>query len=101
MDRRSNVGYHIAPAWYILSEIVRRVCGDGRPYSQYVREEAFEPLGMHDTWIGMPAERWREYGDRIAPMHFGNTVKRPEPVPYWPWSNTEEAVAIERPGGNG
>jgi len=92
-------GYHVASGWYILGEIVRRI--DGRPYSRYVREEVFEPLGMRDTWIGMPAERWREYGDRIAPMHFGSTFKRPQPHRYWPWSNTAEAVAIERPGGNG
>jgi CubicO group peptidase (beta-lactamase class C family) len=94
-------GYHIASAWYVLGEIVRRVCADGRPYSQYVREEVLEPLGMRDTWIGMPADRWREYGDRIAPMHFGAIFKRPEPHNYPPWSNTAEAVAIERPGGNG
>jgi CubicO group peptidase (beta-lactamase class C family) len=94
-------GYHIAPAWYILGEIVRRVSADGRPYSQYVREEVLEPLGMRDTWIGMPADRWRAYGDRIAPMHFGATFKRPEPHRYPPWSNSAEAVAIERPGGNG
>jgi CubicO group peptidase (beta-lactamase class C family) len=94
-------GYHIAPAWYLLAEIVRRVSADGRPYSQYVREEVLEPLKMRDTWIGMPAERWREYGDRIAPMHFGSTVKPPGLYPYAPWSNSSEAVAIERPGGNG
>ena len=94
-------GYHVASGWYVLGEIVQRVCTDGRPYSQYVREEILEPLGMRDTWIGMPAERWRAYGDRIAPMHFGATFKRPAPHRYAPWSNTAEAVAIERPGGNG
>jgi CubicO group peptidase (beta-lactamase class C family) len=94
-------GYHIASGWYVLGEIVRRVCADGRSYSQYVREEICEPLGMRDTWIGMPAERWRAYGERVAPMHFGATFKRPEPHRYAPWSNTAEAVAIERPGGNG
>ena len=94
-------GYHIASGWYVLGEIVRRVCAGGRPYSQYVREQICEPLGMRDTWIGMPAERWRAYGDRIAPMHFGSTFKRPEPHRYVPWSNTAQAVAIERPGGNG
>jgi hypothetical protein len=34
-------------------------------------------------------------------MHFGSTFKRPEPHRYEPWSNTAQAVAIERPGGNG
>jgi CubicO group peptidase (beta-lactamase class C family) len=62
-------GYHVASGWYILAEIVRRMSADGRPYSQYVREEILEPLGMRNTWIGMPAARWREYGDRVAPMH--------------------------------
>jgi CubicO group peptidase (beta-lactamase class C family) len=94
-------GYHIAPSWYLLAEIVRRVAAETRPYSQYVREEVLEPLKMRDTWIGMPADRWRAYGDRIAPMHIASTVKRPEPYPYWPWSNSAAAVAIERPGGNG
>src|SRR5580704_9395308 len=37
-------GYHIAPSWYLLAEIVRRVSADGRPNSQYVREEVLEPL---------------------------------------------------------
>src|ERR1700730_16967116 len=55
-------GYHVAPSWYLLAEIVRRVSADGRPYSQYVREEVLEPPGMRDTWIGMPAARFREYG---------------------------------------
>ena len=73
-------GYHIASGWYVLGEIVRRVCGGGRAYSQYLREEILEPLGMRDTWIGMPADRWRGYGDRIAPMHFGASFKRPEPL---------------------
>jgi CubicO group peptidase (beta-lactamase class C family) len=94
-------GYHVASGWYVLAEIVRRISAGGRSYSQHVREEVLDPLGMRDTWIGMPADRWREYGDRIAPMHFGSAVKPPGLYPYAPWSNTAEAVAIERPGGNG
>lgn len=94
-------GYHVASGWYILAEIVRRVSSGNRPYSECVREQVLEPLGMRDTWIGMPAERWREYGDRVAPMHTGSAAKRPTLHPYAPWSSTAEAVAIERPGGNG
>ena len=94
-------GYHIAPAWYLLAEIVRRVSADGRPYSQYVREEVLDPLRMRDTWIGMPAARWREYGDRIAPMHSGSTVKRPAPHAYAPWSNSCRSSGDRASGGNG
>lgn len=91
-------GYHVASGWYVLAEIVRRI--DGRPYSRYVREEVFEPIGMQDTWLGMPEDRHQAYGDRIAPMHFAATFKRPEPHRYWPWSASAQACAICRPGGS-
>ncbi len=42
-----TAGYHVACGWYILGELVRRL--DGRPYSRYVRESIFEPLGMIDS----------------------------------------------------
>lgn len=59
-----KAGYHIASGWYVLGEVVRRV--DGRDFAQYVREEIFAPLAMDDCWIGMPAERYGEYGERMA-----------------------------------
>jgi CubicO group peptidase (beta-lactamase class C family) len=59
-----KAGYHVATSWFLLGEVVRRV--DGRFYAQYVRDEIFEPLGMHDSWIGMPPERFQAYGDRIG-----------------------------------
>ena len=95
-----RMGYHIASGWYVLAEIVRRI--DGRPYSQYVREEIFEPLGMRDTWLGMPPERHREYAadHRIAPMHFATGFAKPAPHTYALWSDSAEALAICRPGGS-
>ncbi len=99
-------GYHVASGWYILGEIVRRL--DGRPYSRYVRESIFEPLGMGDSWLGMPPERHREYGDRIVAMHsYVSDRERPRAFkpgwdpPYRFWSGSEEACAICRPGGSG
>jgi CubicO group peptidase (beta-lactamase class C family) len=59
-----KAGYHIASGWYALGEIVRLL--DGRDFANYVREEIFLPLGMEDCWIGMPAERYGEYGERMA-----------------------------------
>src|ERR1700734_1001832 len=32
-----KAGYHVASTWFILGELVRRL--DGRPFTQYVREE--------------------------------------------------------------
>lgn len=62
-----KAGYHLASSWFILGELVRRL--DGRPFEVYVRDEIFLPLGADDCWIGMPAERYRAYGGRIAPMY--------------------------------
>ncbi len=61
-----KAGYHPGTSWYILGELVRRL--DGRHYSEYVRDEIFLPLGMRDSWIGMPADEFHAYGDRIALM---------------------------------
>ena len=90
-----KAGYSAATTWFILGEVVRRV--DGRPYEQYVRDEIFEPLGMLDSWIGMPAERYRAYGDRIGLMP--DTAKTPAVVPAPP---ADETAATQcRPGGGG
>lgn len=93
-----HAGYHVASGWYVLGEIIRRL--DGRPYNRYAREEIFEPLGLHDTWIGMPADRHSEYGDRIVPVHY-TTDAGIQPHPFRLWSGSAEACALCRPGGSG
>jgi CubicO group peptidase (beta-lactamase class C family) len=92
----ARCAYHVASGWYILAEVIRRC--DGRAYDRYVREAIFEPLDMHDSWVGMPADRHQAYGERIAPMHA--TEFEPIPHPYWPWAGTVEACALCRPGGS-
>jgi CubicO group peptidase (beta-lactamase class C family) len=62
-----TAGYHPLTSWYILGEIVRRL--DGRTFDQYVREEIFLPLEMNDSWLGIPEDRQRAYGDRFGLMH--------------------------------
>jgi CubicO group peptidase (beta-lactamase class C family) len=95
-----RMGYHVASGWYALAEVVRRL--DGRPYSQYVREEIFEPLDMRDTWLGMPPERHREYvaDRRIAPMHFATGIGKVTPHTYAFWNDSTESLAVCRPGGS-
>lgn len=89
-----RAGYHQQSSWFVLGEIVRRV--DGRPFERYVREEIFEPLGMADCWIGMPVERFRAYGSRIAPGW--NTERTPPEDTAW---STERRVTSCAPGSNG
>ena len=59
--------YHRGAAHYVMAEIVQRVSGE--PFSDYVRDKIMLPLGMDDCWIGMSADRFEAYGDRIGLMH--------------------------------
>jgi CubicO group peptidase (beta-lactamase class C family) len=94
-----DCGYHVASGWYVLGEIVRRL--DGRPYHRYVREAIFKPLGMNDSWLGMPVERYDEFSDRVVPMHFADGNALPIPPMYKFFGDAREALANCRPGGNG
>lgn len=91
-----KAGYHQASSWFILGEIIQRL--GGHPFSVYVRQEIFEPLGMTDSWIGMPRERYLSYkeSDRIGTMW---NTERPEPKPHG-W-DSEERCVHPSPGGNG
>lgn len=89
-----RAGYCPMSSWFMLAEVVNRV--DGRFYSQYVREEIFEPLGMNDSWIGMPRDRYQAYGDRIGQMQ--STEKGELHPDGW---TTETHYAACNPGGNG
>ena len=89
-----RAGYHVASTWFMLGEIVRRI--DGRPFELYVRNELFVPLGMTDSWCGLPPDRYAAYGDRIGVMV--NTDPAFRPTHAW---DTPEAAAMCKPGGNG
>jgi CubicO group peptidase (beta-lactamase class C family) len=90
-----QAGYHLTCGMTMLGEVVRRV--DGRPFSRFVREEVFEPLGMTDCWVGMPAERAAAYAGRLGTMH---DTSGEEPVPR---TELDERAALMRcsPGGGG
>ena len=89
-----TAGYHLTASWFILGELVRRV--DGRPFELYVRQEIFEPLGMIDSWIGMPVDTFHRYAKRLAPV-FDTQAEMPTRLN---WSS-EKRVTRCSPGGNG
>jgi CubicO group peptidase (beta-lactamase class C family) len=91
-----TAGYHVHSGWYVLAELVYRLTG--RRYAQFVREEIFLPLGMRDSWIGMSAEAFRAYGDRLAGTYRTSTVNTTGAVFSLP---TEQECADARPSGNG
>jgi CubicO group peptidase (beta-lactamase class C family) len=89
-----KAGYHVASTWFVLGELVRRI--DGRRFEKYVREEIFLPLKMVDSWVGLPPDKYAEYGDRIGIMQ--NTDPAFRPPHAW---DTPEMAALCKPGGNG
>ena len=95
-----KAGYHMASSWFILGEVVRRIVGE--PFSTFVRRRVLEPLGMDDSWIGMPLDRFQAYGDRIGRMWSTEWIangKSDEPLARnW---HTERHVVGCSPGGNG
>jgi CubicO group peptidase (beta-lactamase class C family) len=88
-----KAGYHPFTSWYILAEVVRRV--DGRNYSDYVRQEVFLPLGMDDSWIGIPVEKYQAYGNR-----FGVMLHLDKPTPYTHRYDSAAGAGVCIPGGN-
>lgn len=89
-----TAGYHLASSWFLLGEVIRRV--DGRPYSEYVRQEVFEPMGMLDSWVGMPRAHYNEVFDRLGRMYATEGDAPTERS----WRRAAHVVGCS-PGGNG
>jgi CubicO group peptidase (beta-lactamase class C family) len=60
----SRVAYSVIVGHAILAELVRRADGGRRPYRRILAEDLFEPLGMRDTALGLPAH----LAPRLAPV---------------------------------
>ncbi len=93
----TRAAYLTTSAMLMVAEVIRRM--DGRPFDRFAREEVFAPLGMDDSWIGMPAERVRAYGDRLGVMYDTSGEAPREPSEWVPHSERDLGRII--PGGNG
>ncbi len=51
-----RVNYSIIVAHSVMAEMLRRVDGGQRSFGQMIREDLFEPLGMHRTSLGPRAD---------------------------------------------
>jgi len=67
----TRAGYHSTSGWYILAEVLRRV--DGRTIDRFLAEEFFDPLGMRDSHLGIPASQQSGIAPRMAQVHLGQT----------------------------
>ena len=91
-----TAGYHVASGWYVLGELVRRVDPAGRAFDAYLREEVCEPLGMDDSWVGMPRRQFLAYNTRIG-MAWHTDRDEPRVMPF---PHAEAGCTLCRPGGN-
>jgi len=58
-----TLAYHPINYGWVIAEIVRRV--DGRTFDRFIAEELTAPLGMNNTYVGLPPD----LQDRVSPMH--------------------------------
>ncbi|MBX7159451.1 MAG: beta-lactamase family protein [Acidimicrobiia bacterium] len=92
--------YHATAGWVVLGELVRRV--DGRRIDQFVREEICEPLGMADTWLGIPAGRLDELRPKCAEIACKVPADDPARMIFdLPHLNTDAGLTWLSPGGCG
>jgi len=57
-----TIAYHPINYGWVIAELVRRV--DGRPFNRFFAEEFTAPLGMQDTYVGLP----QGLAERVSPM---------------------------------
>jgi len=58
-----DVGYHPLNYGWVLGELVRRI--DGRTLGRFVADEITGPLGLRDTYLGLPPERDAEVAHHV------------------------------------
>jgi CubicO group peptidase (beta-lactamase class C family) len=92
-----DAGYQTSVVSLLLAEIVARK--RGRDFRQIARESLFLPLGMTDSWLGMPPEAVDRYADRL-----GRTFDTSGPEPRADGSfapDEPHQLTHTMPGGNG
>ena len=86
------LAYHPRNFGWVLGELVRRV--DGRPINRFLREEVTEPLGMKDTFLGIPPS----LEDRVSRLHAMEDCDQPSQVINY---NRPEVHQSVLPAGGG
>ena len=106
----SKFDYHPTSSMWVIAEIIER--RSGRDFTQFVREEIAEPLGLPDMFVGLPADRAKDVAELTHcgdPMTSEDYVRLGLPEP--PVTEvTEEVIlsfnypevqAVGVPGGGG
>ena len=86
------LAYHPRNFGWVLGELVRRV--DGRPIDQFLREEVTAPLGMADTYLGLPPS----LEERVSRLYAMEDCDQPSQVINY---NRPEVHQSVQPAGGG
>lgn len=83
----SAIAYHSINFGWVIAELVERV--DGRPFSLFLQKELTGPLGMEDTYVGLPPS----LEERVSTLHLMEPDSDPRGfVPTFNRSEVHQAV---------
>lgn len=85
------IAYHPRNFGWVIAELVRRI--DGRPFRQFLQEEVTGPLGMQDTYVGLPPS----LEERVSKEHAMEDCDRPTMVSIY--NKPEVHLAVQPAGG--
>lgn len=85
------MAYHPRNFGWVIGELVRRI--DGRHIGVFLREEILDPLGLHDGYVGLPAE----LEPRVSRIHAMEDCDRPGMIR--PYNRPEVHQAVHPAGG--
>ena len=85
------MAYHPRNFGWVIGELVRRI--DGRHIGVFLREEIFDPLGLHDGYVGLPPE----LEHRVSRIHAMEDCDRPGMIR--PYNRPEVHQAVHPAGG--
>ncbi len=89
----TTAGYHPHSGWNILGKVLEVVTG--QPLGEHLRSAVLEPLGMDQTWVGMPDAVYDRVRDRLSAMtNTAGQAPRPTDMHARAW------ITGQRPGGN-
>ncbi|MEM1447309.1 MAG: serine hydrolase domain-containing protein [Planctomycetota bacterium] len=88
-----TAGYHPHSGWNILGRVLE--IARGQPLGEHLRDAVLLPLGMSDSYLGVPEARYDDVEPRLSAM-VDTGKSTPVDLKY----HTREWITGQRPGGN-
>jgi CubicO group peptidase (beta-lactamase class C family) len=100
LDPSAGPAYQYLIYGFLLGELLQRVTGE--PVESLLRTEILEPLGLHDTFVGLPDDAWPRHvpvhvdgpGGGVAQSVLNRRVTRAAVIPAAGVSTTAADLAV-------